>query len=117
MSIVYLVYIFYLSYIFIDKKRKSVIDYKMIHNVSTPAHILILQERKHTIAYVVCRMLGTHGGVAIQGDAHQFHGTKLPIVMDDVNCQGHERSIHDCPRKESGHNCDHSEDVAIKCGF
>jgi len=75
------------------------------------------QERKHTMAYVVCRMLGTHGGRAIQGGAHRFHGTKLPIVMDDVNCQGHERSIHDCPRRTTGHNCGHSEDVAIRCGF
>ena len=69
------------------------------------------------MAYVVCRMLGTHGGRAIQGGAHRFHGTKLPIVMDDVNCQGHERSIHDCPRRTTGHNCGHSEDVAIRCGF
>jgi len=75
------------------------------------------QERKHTMAYVVCRMLGTHGGIAIQGNSHRFHGTKLPIVMDDVDCKGHERSIHDCPRRESGHNCGHHEDVAIKCGF
>ena len=34
--------------------------------------------------------------------------------MDDLNCNGTEASIFECD-KADGHNCDHSEDVAVKC--
>ena len=49
-------------------------------------------------------------------DSSEFgHGTGS-ILLDDINCQGYEYSIAEC--RHSGwnvHNCDHSEDVAIKC--
>jgi len=39
------------------------------------------------------------------------------IVMDNVQCIGHETSITDCPHTGVlGHNCRHSEDVSVSCG-
>lgn len=42
-----------------------------------------------------------------------------PIVLDDINCTGHEDSIVDCPALQGKdmHNCIHSEDVALKCSM
>lgn len=38
------------------------------------------------------------------------------IVLDDVQCFGHENSIFDCHRSPVGvHNCGHSEDVGVSC--
>ena len=38
--------------------------------------------------------------------------TDLPILMDDVACTGSSGvSIHSCPRRDSGNDCSHSEDV------
>ena len=40
-----------------------------------------------------------------------------PIVMDNVQCVGHETSITRCPHTGMlGHNCDHDEDVSVSCG-
>lgn len=37
--------------------------------------------------------------------------------MDDVNCNGNESLLTNCPFSGwSIHNCDHSEDVGVVCG-
>ena len=36
------------------------------------------------------------------------------ILMDDINCNGTERRLFDCPHS-SVHNCGHSEDASVKC--
>ncbi|KAK7495140.1 hypothetical protein BaRGS_00013550, partial [Batillaria attramentaria] len=39
-----------------------------------------------------------------------------PIILDDLDCVGHEKSLFDC--RHGGvmqHNCDHSEDVGVEC--
>lgn len=40
----------------------------------------------------------------------------LPIWLDDVNCQGTELRLADCAARAIGtHNCNHNEDVGIRC--
>ena len=40
-----------------------------------------------------------------------------PILLDNVKCEGHEISIHNCPHAGwNTHDCTHSEDVSVSCG-
>ena len=40
----------------------------------------------------------------------------LPILLDDLQCNGDERSLLECSHRGVGvHNCDHSEDVGVIC--
>eukprot|EP00798_Chlamydomonas_sp_ICE-L_P030945 gene30945-36001_t len=60
-------------------------------------------------AQVVCRQLGLPW---MEATVAVFPGTDdLPILMDDVKCTGLEPTLEECTRKQSNHNCDHSEDV------
>ena len=45
-----------------------------------------------------------------------FHGSgdELPIVLDDVFCEGTENNLLECPHTTS-HNCIHVEDAGVKC--
>jgi len=48
--------------------------------------------------------------------ARRYDGGTGPIWLDDVNCNGTETAIGNCPHNGWGsHNCDHSEDVSITC--
>ncbi|XP_067909384.1 deleted in malignant brain tumors 1 protein-like [Heterodontus francisci] len=69
-------------------------------------------------AHVVCRQIGCGEAVATLPVAHFGHGTG-EIVLDDINCQGDEDNLWDCPNSGwLSHNCQHSEDVAVNCsGF
>ncbi|KAL4218033.1 hypothetical protein ACF0H5_022771 [Mactra antiquata] len=68
----------------------------------------------NTGAQVACRQLGLTGGTPIGA----FGSGIDPIWLDDVQCIGTESNIFLCPRSESpigSHNCQHSEDVGVKC--
>ena len=46
----------------------------------------------------------------------QFGRSSLPILLDDVKCDGSESDIFSCPHRPVGeHNCGHSEDVGLLC--
>ncbi|XP_069125491.1 LOW QUALITY PROTEIN: uncharacterized protein [Argopecten irradians] len=64
---------------------------------------------------VVCRMLGyDRGGIALN-DAHFGRGsTDIPILMDEVDCDGSETSLLSCSRAQ-GHDCGHHEDAGVRC--
>ncbi len=63
---------------------------------------------------VVCRQLGHTGGTAYSR-AHFGEGSD-PIWMDNVQCSGNENRLEDCRFNGWGsNNCDHSEDVGVKC--
>ncbi|NWH75255.1 MARCO protein, partial [Piaya cayana] len=63
-------------------------------------------------ANVVCRMLGySHATASFTATAGAGQ-----IWLDDVNCNGYERSIFDCEKPDWGvNNCSHSEDAGVEC--
>lgn len=67
-------------------------------------------------AHVVCRQLERGSAITTYRISYFGQGTG-DIVLDDVVCQGHEQRLIDCQSTQGRdqHNCDHSEDVGVKC--
>ncbi|XP_006802124.1 HHIP-like protein 1 [Neolamprologus brichardi] len=67
---------------------------------------------------IVCRQLGFSTALAVMkravlGEADD----SVRILLDDVECEGGERSLLECKRSRVGkHNCSHAEDVGVICG-
>lgn len=76
-------------------------------------------------ANVICRMAGYRGGVYDEGKYKvgdgMINGVRRPdyrIWVDELECKGTEQQIQDCTTGSDGwgmHDCDHGEDVGIKC--
>ena len=67
-------------------------------------------------ARVVCRQLGFRYALNAYRSVHYSQGTG-PILLDDVSCEGSELSLFSCNHRGVGnHNCDHNEDVGVRCG-
>ena len=63
----------------------------------------------------MCQYLGFLGAEEILSAADVGEG-QGPIWLDDVNCEGNEYSPFHCRHNKLGrHNCDHSEDVGVRC--
>ena len=68
-------------------------------------------------ATVVCRQLGYSADNAIAFGNGYFGQGNGTIWLDDVQCEGHENYLFQCPAAEFGdHNCAHFEDVGVRCG-
>ncbi|XP_073351097.1 HHIP-like protein 1 [Pagrus major] len=67
---------------------------------------------------VVCRQLGFTTALAVMKRAALGEADKsVRILLDDVECEGGERSLLECKRSKVGkHNCSHGEDVGVICG-
>ena len=64
---------------------------------------------------VVCRILGFRGAKQVRSGAYYGEGSGR-ILLDDVNCKGHESHLLDCAHiGVNGHDCDHSEDAGVEC--
>ena len=64
---------------------------------------------------VICKYLGFPDVVATYHGAHFGQGAGR-IIMDDLNCAGHEYSPFACPMRAIGtHNCGHQEDASVTC--
>ena len=67
---------------------------------------------------VICRMLGYEGVSTgeMQARLYKFGKGVGDIILDELNCDGTEESIFDCPH--NGYNitdCDHEEDIGVRC--
>ncbi|XP_064158629.1 HHIP-like protein 1 [Anguilla rostrata] len=69
-------------------------------------------------ATVVCRQLGFPAALRVAKRAELGPGEGLSILLDDVECEGTEKTLLDCKRAKIGkHNCSHQEDVGVVCGY
>jgi len=61
------------------------------------------------LLFVVVRLVGESLG-------NTYGSGTGRILLDNVNCDGSETFIGDCPHNGwKSHNCDHEEDVSIRC--
>ena len=71
----------------------------------------------YTEGAVVCRHLNYTGVQSYMSEMSVAGEITGPIWLDDIDCTGSESSLLDCSHSGFGeHNCDHMEDVWIKCG-
>ena len=65
-------------------------------------------------ALVICKMFGFHHGIA---RSHAYYGQGTGhIFMDDVDCDGNETSIMDCPYRSWGRTIfSHTQDAGVDC--
>ncbi|KAF7647131.1 hypothetical protein LDENG_00177220, partial [Lucifuga dentata] len=67
-------------------------------------------------AAVVCRQLGFQNALKATRNSEFGEGKELPILLDDVQCDGTESSLLDCKHSGVGtHNCAHYEDAGVIC--
>ncbi|POI18744.1 hypothetical protein CIB84_017512 [Bambusicola thoracicus] len=65
---------------------------------------------------VVCQELGCGEAQGLDGELPHFGPGVGHIWLDDVRCQGQERSLQDCAHRVWGyHDCTHREDVGVVC--
>ncbi|KAH3856502.1 hypothetical protein DPMN_099092 [Dreissena polymorpha] len=68
-------------------------------------------------ATVVCRMLGFTGFPKPSMEP-LMDRVPVPILLDDVRCDGDEWSLSYCQTNKWGeHNCNHAKDVGVDCGL
>ena len=66
-------------------------------------------------AEVVCRQMKCGTALGVKYQAHFGPGAG-PILLDDLGCNGQERTLGEC--KHAGfrvNNCGHSEDAGVEC--
>ena len=60
---------------------------------------MTLAQENNNVAVVVCRMMGLSGGQVIVSNQDTEFGTidnSVPMLWDDIGCNGDEESVFDC---------------------
>ena len=66
-------------------------------------------------ADVTCREMNCGNGISVKYESF-FGKGQDQILLDDVECTGHEKSLSECPHRGFGeHDCDHNEDAGVIC--
>ena len=67
-------------------------------------------------AHVVCRSMGFPGAVEAFSDSH-FGAGSVPILLDDLNCEGDEETLLFCPSltPPGTHDCSASQHAGVRC--
>uniref|UniRef100_A0A8C5QK20 SRCR domain-containing protein n=1 Tax=Leptobrachium leishanense TaxID=445787 RepID=A0A8C5QK20_9ANUR len=67
---------------------------------------------------VVCQQLGFPYVLKVARKAEFGEGNGIRILLDEVRCEGWEKTLLECQRSKIGdHDCTHEEDVGIVCGM
>ncbi|XP_063289265.1 HHIP-like protein 1 [Pelobates fuscus] len=67
---------------------------------------------------VVCQQLGYPYVLQVARKSEFGEGKGLRILLDEVRCEGWEKTLLDCRRSKIGeHDCTHEEDVGVVCGM
>ena len=67
-------------------------------------------------AHVVCNMLGFYTAMTASTNTAEYDLNDPHFVLDDLNCDGTETSVFDCPvTGESNGQCDASEVAGVEC--
>ncbi|KAM4650675.1 CD5 antigen-like isoform 2-T2 [Discoglossus pictus] len=67
-------------------------------------------------AMVVCRQLGCESAQPYKARRRRFGQGNGRIWLDDVHCNGNEKSLANCKHRMWGYNdCTHKEDVSVYC--
>ena len=65
---------------------------------------------------VICRSLGFDDGVQVPRLQVPNGASQAQIWLDNIDCSGNEATLSECSNNGFGvHNCQHSEDVGIRC--
>ncbi|XP_034062819.1 deleted in malignant brain tumors 1 protein-like [Gymnodraco acuticeps] len=66
-------------------------------------------------ADVTCREMNCGNAISVKYKSFFGRGHNQ-VLLDDVECTGHEKSISECPHRGFGeHDCDHNEDAGVIC--
>ncbi|KAM8954441.1 HHIP-like protein 1 [Pelodytes ibericus] len=69
-------------------------------------------------AAVVCQQLGFPYVLKVARKTEYGEGKGIRILLDEVRCEGWEKTLLDCRRSKIGeHDCTHEEDVGVRCGM
>ncbi|TSK31506.1 T-cell differentiation antigen CD6 [Bagarius yarrelli] len=66
-------------------------------------------------ADVVCAQLNCGYAISVNGQGGPYSQGRGPILIDELNCTGKERSLWECPAVREGHDCGHKEDAGVVC--
>ncbi|KAG5264732.1 hypothetical protein AALO_G00257420 [Alosa alosa] len=66
-------------------------------------------------ANIVCAQLGCGYAVMAMGQDGRFGPGHGSILLDNLNCTGHEGNLWECPGRRGTDDCGHKEDAGVVC--